>query len=69
LPKQPRLTAVEAERLLLQANYIFIRSQGSHRIYMKGKIRVVLPFHVGKTLHPKIVKQVLNAIDEADFHA
>jgi len=55
--------------LLLQANYIFIRSQGSHRIYMKGKIRVVLPFHVGKTLHPKIVKQVLNAIDEADFHA
>jgi predicted RNA binding protein YcfA (HicA-like mRNA interferase family) len=66
LPKQPRLTAAEAEGLLLQADFSFIRSQGSHRIYVKGKIRVVVPFHTGKTLHPKIVKQVLSAIQEVD---
>jgi len=34
---------------------------------MKGKIRVVVPFHTGKILHPKIVKQVLTAIEEAGF--
>ena len=34
---------------------------------MKGKIRVVVPFHTGKILHPKIVKQVLMAIEEAGF--
>ena len=67
MPKQPRLTAAEAESLLLQAGYVCIRSQGSHRIYMKGKIRVVVPFHTGKILHPKIVKQVLTAIEEAGF--
>ncbi|MCE7985126.1 MAG: addiction module toxin, HicA family [Caldilinea sp. CFX5] len=69
MPKQPRLTAAEAESLLLQAGFSFIRSQGSHRIYMKGKIRVVVPFHGNKTLHPKIVKQVLTAIDEANANA
>ncbi len=26
-------------------------------------MRVVIPFHSGKVLHPKIVKQVLQAID------
>jgi len=61
VPKLPRLTAAEAERVLLQAGFTFIRSKGSHRIYLKGGVRVVVPFHAGKTLHPKIVKQVLEA--------
>ncbi len=61
MPKLPRLTAAEAERVLLQAGFTFIRSKGSHRIYLKGGVRVVVPFHAGKTLHPKIVKQVLEA--------
>nr|WP_257874366.1 hypothetical protein [Helicobacter sp. 11S02596-1] len=26
---------------------------------------MVLPHHSGKTLHPKIIKQVLNAIEKA----
>jgi predicted RNA binding protein YcfA (HicA-like mRNA interferase family) len=30
---------------------------------MKGNERMVLPFHAGKSLHPKIVKQVLEAIE------
>lgn len=36
-----------------------VRSKGSHRIYIKGNKRIVIPFHTGKILHPKIVKQVL----------
>jgi len=64
LPKLPRLTAVEAEKLLLQAGFKLIRSKGSHRIYMKEDKRFVLPFHSGKILHPKIVKQLFEIIGE-----
>ena len=58
LPKLPRLTAQEAEDLLLNAGFVLIRSKGSHRIYIKENKRQVLPFHSGKILHPKIVKQI-----------
>ena len=64
MPKLPRLTAVEAERLLLQAGFKVIRSKGSHRIYIKENKRFVLPFHSGKILHPKIVKQLFEIIGE-----
>jgi predicted RNA binding protein YcfA (HicA-like mRNA interferase family) len=56
------LTAQEAEKLLLGDGFNLIRSKGSHRIYFKDGIRVVIPFHSGKILHPKIVKQVVEAI-------
>ena len=42
-----------------------LRSKGSHRIYGKGALRVTVPFHAGASLHPKIIKQVLETIDEA----
>lgn len=41
---------------------MLIRSKGSHRIYIKDHRRIVIPFHAGKILHPKIVKQVYSAI-------
>ena len=63
MPKLPRLTAKEAEKLLLDANFSQVRSKGSHQIYCKDEIRVVIPFHSGKILHPKIAKQVFDAID------
>ena len=63
MPKLPRLTAKEAEKMLLDAGFELIRSKGSHRIYRNDEIRVVIPFHSGKTLHPKIAKQVFEAID------
>jgi predicted RNA binding protein YcfA (HicA-like mRNA interferase family) len=69
LPKLPRLTATEAEKLLFDAGFIQIRSKGSHRIYFREEVRVVIPFHSGKILHPKIVKQVLQAIDISENEA
>jgi predicted RNA binding protein YcfA (HicA-like mRNA interferase family) len=63
LPKQPRLTAKEAEDLLLGADFTLLRTQGSHRIYFKENIRVVIPFHGNKILHPKIIRQVFTAIE------
>jgi predicted RNA binding protein YcfA (HicA-like mRNA interferase family) len=65
MPKLPRWTAIEAERALLAAGLQLLRSKGGHRIYGKGVLRVTVPFHSGAVLHPKIVKQVLEAIEEA----
>ena len=65
MPKVPRLTADEAEAMLKKAGFVWLRSKGSHRIYGKGGRRIVVPFHSGATLHPKIIKQVLEAIEEA----
>lgn len=66
MPKQARMTAFEAEKMLLKAGFELIRSKGSHRIYQKHDQRVVIPFHSSKMLHPKIVKQVLKSIEKAD---
>ncbi len=63
MPKLPKLNAKEAETLLLKAGFILVRTQGSHRIYQKDNLRVVIPFHSGKILHPKIIKQVIDAIE------
>ena len=67
MPRSPRLTAAESEAMLLKAGFGWLRSKGSHRIYVKRGRRVVVPFHGGATLHPKIVKQVLDAIEEASI--
>jgi predicted RNA binding protein YcfA (HicA-like mRNA interferase family) len=60
----PRLTAAEAEALLSKNGFVWLRSKGSHRIYIKDGRRVIVPFHSGATLHPKIVNQVLEAIEQ-----
>ncbi len=65
MPKLPRWTAGDAERTLLAAGFELLRSKGSHRIYGKRHLRVTVPFHGGAILHPKIIKQVLEIIDEA----
>ncbi len=62
MPKLPRLTAEEAEKMLLRVGFKHIRSKGSHRIYQRENERFVLPFHKGKILHPKIVKALMEAI-------
>lgn len=64
LPKSPRLTPQEAEELLLKAGFKLVRSKGSHRIYLKGNHRQIIPFHSGNILHPKIVKQIYKIIAE-----
>ena len=63
MPRLPRLTPQEAEAMLLKAGFKWVRSKGSHRIYLKENTRVVVPFHAGRILHPKIVKQVLKGIE------
>ena len=63
MAKLPRLTPQKAEKILLNAGFEMVRSKGSHRIYMKGNRRIVIPFHRGKILHPKVVKQVVKSTE------
>lgn len=57
------MTAKEAESLLIKSGFLLARTKGSHRIYKNNNIRVVLPFHAGKDLHPKIVKEIKSIIE------
>jgi predicted RNA binding protein YcfA (HicA-like mRNA interferase family) len=66
MSKLPRWTANQAEQELLHAGFQLLRSKGSHRVYGRGEQRVVVPFHAGQTLHPKIIKQVIAMIAEQD---
>ena len=65
MPKLPRWTASQAEAELLRQGFVLLRTKGSHRIYGMSSVRIVVPFHTQRTLHPKIVKQVLQAIADA----
>ncbi|MBW2569886.1 MAG: type II toxin-antitoxin system HicA family toxin [Deltaproteobacteria bacterium] len=58
----PKLTAKEAEKYLLRAGFKLSRQKGSHRIYRKGSHRMVLPWHQGKILHPKIIKELFDVL-------
>ncbi len=64
MPKLPRMRAADAEALLLRSGFKHLRTKGSHRIYLKGVVRIVVPYHGGRDLHPKIVRQVLAAIED-----
>jgi len=61
----PRLTAKEAENYLLRAGFDLARQKGSHRIYRKGSLRMALPWHTGKILHPKIINELFEVLSEA----
>lgn len=65
MPELPRMTAKEAERLLLQNGFLVDRQKGSHRIYKKYSHRMVIPHHSGEILHPKIIKQLFEIIEVA----
>lgn len=51
--------------MLLKAGFVLLRAKGSHRIYEKNRRKVVVPFHSGVTLHPRVLKQVVEAVEDA----
>jgi|UniRef100_A0A7V3YH41 predicted RNA binding protein YcfA (HicA-like mRNA interferase family) len=58
--KLPRVTAEEVIRVLERAGFSLVRQSGSHKIYKnaEGK-RVTVPYHAGKTLHPRVLQSIL----------
>lgn len=56
----PRVTADEVIRVLERAGFFLARQSGSHKIYKnKEGGRVTLPYHAGRTLHPKVLQSIL----------
>ena len=56
----PRVTARQVIGVLEKINFRRARQKGSHAIYKnaEGK-RATVPVHSGKTLHPKVLQNIL----------
>jgi predicted RNA binding protein YcfA (HicA-like mRNA interferase family) len=59
-PRLPRVTAKEALAALKKVGFSEVRQSGSHLILRDTKgVRVTLPVHGGKILHPAILRTIL----------
>ena len=62
--KLPRITASDVIKALTKAGFSLSRQSGSHKIYKNSQgRRVTIPYHSGNTLHPKLLKSILNDAD------
>jgi predicted RNA binding protein YcfA (HicA-like mRNA interferase family) len=58
--KLPRIDSDKLLKVLRKKGFVVVRQSGSHIILRNDKgIRVTLPYHSGKIIHPKIVKQIM----------
>ena len=62
--KLPRITANKTIKVLENLGFFLARQSGSHKIYKnkEGK-RITIPFHSGKILHPKVLRNILKDAD------
>ncbi len=62
--RSPRVTAADVIRVLERLGFQLTRQSGSHKIYRnKSGKRVTVPYHAGKILHPKTLKNILRDAD------
>lgn len=62
--KLPRITASDVIKALTKAGFSLSRQSGSHKMYKNSQgRRVTIPYHSGNTLHPKLLKSILNDAD------
>lgn len=55
----PRITADEAIRIVQQFGFAQVRQSGSHKIFRNASgVRITIPYHKGRILHPKLVKAI-----------
>ena len=62
--KLPRVTADKVIKVMEKLGFICVRQSGSHKIFKnsEGK-RITVPYHSKKSLHPKILKNILRDSD------
>ena len=62
--KLPRVSANKVTTVLERIGFVLARQSGSHKIYknIEGK-RVTIPYHSGKILHPKVLKNIIRDAD------
>lgn len=62
--KLPRISADKVIKVIEKLGFILVRQSGSHKIYKNEMgTRITIPYHTGKTLHPKVIKQILKDVD------
>ena len=62
--KLPRVSAVKVIKVLECIGFVLVRQSGSHKIYKNGEgKRITVPFHSGKIIHPKVLKNILRDAD------
>ena len=49
---------MEVIKALERAGFILVRQKGSHRIYVKNRLGVTVPYH-NKDLKPKTLKHII----------
>ena len=58
--KLPRVNASQMIRILEKIGFSLARQSGAHKIYKNANgRRVTVPYHEGKTLHPKLLKSII----------
>ena len=56
----PRITPNKIIKVLKKLGFSEVRQSGSHKIFKnKSGDRITVPYHSGKTLHPKLLKSIL----------
>lgn len=48
----------EMIKILEERGFVFVRQKGSHRLYIKGDLRVTVPYH-NKDLKPGTLRDIL----------
>ncbi len=62
--KLPRVSADKVIKVLEHTGFVLARQSGSHKIYKnKEGVRITVPYHSGKILHPKILRNILRDSD------
>ncbi|OGI57428.1 hypothetical protein A3B85_01125 [Candidatus Nomurabacteria bacterium RIFCSPHIGHO2_02_FULL_37_13] len=59
-PKSLRFTARQIRKIIESKGFSLSRQSGSHMIfYNKKGVRITIPNHASKIIHPKILKNIL----------
>jgi predicted RNA binding protein YcfA (HicA-like mRNA interferase family) len=58
MTKLPAIKSKELEKVLLKTGFEFVRQKGSHRMYIRGIYKVVIPYHT-KDLKKGTLKNIL----------
>ena len=72
MPKYPKLSSRDVERILIQHGFKFVSQKGSHRQFkgaVKGRKRRVTVLADRKSFHPKTLKSMIrqSGLTEEEF--
>ncbi len=60
----PTITSEEAIKIVKKYGFNLSRQSGSHMIFKNDlNKRITIPYHSGRILHPKIVKNIIETLE------